>query len=342
MATRSTGARPRSGCCRWAVARRRQLTRLPEDVEEFAWSPDGAGCVSIVVRHARLAGSAGDATPAQHRPGTPGSSTGCSTSSTAPASPIDRPPNLWVVDVADGSARRLTSGTARDGQPAWSPDGTPHRVRLRPPSGAGPHLAHRRVSRRRRWRARHAGSRAVAATARSASRPGVRMAASSPPSATGSRPATRRPTACGCSRRRPSRPASDLTVGQRPRARRGAQLRPRGRPRPGHHLERRTAPGSSSRHPSMGRTSCGESAAPDGRVDQLTSGRARHHPAPWRRASATGCASPSVVGDGTRPWDVAIVDVPARAPSRPTVLAVHRVTDLNAAMRGPRSCPWPR
>ena len=36
----------------------------------------------------------------------------------------ERPPNLWVVDIADGGARRMTSGSARDGQPAWSPDGT--------------------------------------------------------------------------------------------------------------------------------------------------------------------------------------------------------------------------
>ena len=31
--------------------------------------------------------------------------------------------SLWVVDVAGGEARRLTTATASDGSPAWSPDG---------------------------------------------------------------------------------------------------------------------------------------------------------------------------------------------------------------------------
>src|SRR5690606_21601662 len=35
----------------------------------------------------------------------------------------DRAQNLWVVDVADGALRRLTSGPSHDRQPAWSPDG---------------------------------------------------------------------------------------------------------------------------------------------------------------------------------------------------------------------------
>src|SRR5262245_45281442 len=35
----------------------------------------------------------------------------------------DKAPKLWVIDVADGSANRITSGPAADEQPAWSPDG---------------------------------------------------------------------------------------------------------------------------------------------------------------------------------------------------------------------------
>lgn len=31
---------------------------------------------------------------------------------------------LWLITLADGTARRLTSGQFRDGQPRWSPDGT--------------------------------------------------------------------------------------------------------------------------------------------------------------------------------------------------------------------------
>jgi len=99
-----------------------QLTRLPGGVGEFAWSPDGAR-VCVVSSATTLAASA-----RRREPGA------------APARDVrlidrlqyqlngagfiyDKPPHLWVVDVADGAARRLTSGTARDDQPAWSPDG---------------------------------------------------------------------------------------------------------------------------------------------------------------------------------------------------------------------------
>ena len=32
--------------------------------------------------------------------------------------------NLWLVDVAGGEPRRLTTASASDSAPAWSPDGT--------------------------------------------------------------------------------------------------------------------------------------------------------------------------------------------------------------------------
>ena len=35
----------------------------------------------------------------------------------------EHPPKLWIVEVASGAARRLTSGRSADEQPAWSPDG---------------------------------------------------------------------------------------------------------------------------------------------------------------------------------------------------------------------------
>ena len=35
----------------------------------------------------------------------------------------DKPSNLWVVRVADGSAKRITGGKAFDEGPTWSPDG---------------------------------------------------------------------------------------------------------------------------------------------------------------------------------------------------------------------------
>jgi dipeptidyl aminopeptidase/acylaminoacyl peptidase len=100
-----------------------QLTRLPEDVDDLAWNPDGTRLcvVSAAVRP--------DAVPRRRNPGDP------------PRPDIrlvdrlqyqlngvgfiyDRPPNLWLVDVATGATRRLTSGSSADTQPAWSPDGT--------------------------------------------------------------------------------------------------------------------------------------------------------------------------------------------------------------------------
>lgn len=99
-----------------------QLTRLPGGVGELDWSPDG--------RRLCVVSSATTLKPSTRRR-EPGD---------APARDVrlidrlqyqlngagfiyDKPPNLWVIDVADGAARRLTSGTARDAGPAWSPDG---------------------------------------------------------------------------------------------------------------------------------------------------------------------------------------------------------------------------
>ncbi|MFN8621087.1 MAG: S9 family peptidase [Chloroflexota bacterium] len=100
-----------------------QLTRLPEDVTDLAWSPDGTRlCITSGALRA-------DRPAATRAPGDP------------PARDVrlidrlqyqlngsgfiyDREPKLWVVDVATGTPRRLTGGTAHDAAPAWSPDGT--------------------------------------------------------------------------------------------------------------------------------------------------------------------------------------------------------------------------
>ncbi len=98
-----------------------QLTRLPEDMTELAWSPDGNRLcvVSAAIRPDRVT--------VRREPGDP------------PARDVrlidrlqyqlngvgfihDRPPNLWIVDVASGTPRRLTSGPSHDTSPAWSPD----------------------------------------------------------------------------------------------------------------------------------------------------------------------------------------------------------------------------
>ena len=100
----------------------RQLTRLPRDVSDLAWSADGARlCVvsaatSLVTKPER----APDAPPESDirqidRLMYMDNATGFT---------YDRPGRLWRVDAATGEAVRLTRGAASDGQPRWSPDGT--------------------------------------------------------------------------------------------------------------------------------------------------------------------------------------------------------------------------
>ena len=100
----------------------RQLTRLPQDVTDAAWSPDGRRLclVSAATRAEKREEKRGPDEPPERD-----------------ARLIDRlqymlndegfihdkAPNLWIADVPSGALRRLTSGRSRDEQPAWSPDG---------------------------------------------------------------------------------------------------------------------------------------------------------------------------------------------------------------------------
>ncbi|MEP6680464.1 MAG: S9 family peptidase [Chloroflexota bacterium] len=101
----------------------RQLTNLPRDVEAIAWSPDGRR-LCVVSAAAR----ADAPRKAERAPGEP----------PEPDTRLidrlryqfngigfveDRFQNLWLIDVASGSAERLTSGASHDLSPAWSPDG---------------------------------------------------------------------------------------------------------------------------------------------------------------------------------------------------------------------------
>jgi dipeptidyl aminopeptidase/acylaminoacyl peptidase len=101
----------------------RQLTDLPRDVEEVAWSPDGRRLCVV------SAAEQPERTEDPERPaGEP------------PESDIrlidrleyefndrgfihDRWPSLWLVDVASGELTRLSNGRNHDEHPAWSPDG---------------------------------------------------------------------------------------------------------------------------------------------------------------------------------------------------------------------------
>lgn len=99
-----------------------RLTDLPQDVKDIAWSPDGQRLCVV------SGATRGERDEDRRRPTDP------------PARDmhlVDRlqymlngegyiyqhPPKLWLVEVADGAARLLTRGTARDQQPAWSLDG---------------------------------------------------------------------------------------------------------------------------------------------------------------------------------------------------------------------------
>jgi acylaminoacyl-peptidase len=100
----------------------RQVSRLPRDVTDLAWSPDSRSLCLV-----SSAERATDPTP-DPRPDEP------------PEPDIrlidrlgymvndqgfihDRPLNLWLLDVESEEARRLTGGRAKDENPAWSPDG---------------------------------------------------------------------------------------------------------------------------------------------------------------------------------------------------------------------------
>ena len=109
----------------------RRLTDLPRGVDGFAWSPDGR---SLVVRSASQASSRKADARARGKvePPKPGEQP---TSDyryldrlqnmlNGPGFIYDHVSNLWIVDVATGAARRLTTGRTSHEDPVFSPDGT--------------------------------------------------------------------------------------------------------------------------------------------------------------------------------------------------------------------------
>jgi len=109
----------------------RRLTDLPRGVDGFAWSPDGR---SLVVRSASRASSRKADARARGKvePPKPGEQP---TSDyryldrlqnmlNGPGFIYDHVSNLWIVDVATGAARRLTTGRTSHEDPVFSPDGT--------------------------------------------------------------------------------------------------------------------------------------------------------------------------------------------------------------------------
>jgi acylaminoacyl-peptidase len=109
----------------------RRLTDLPRGVDGFEWSPDGARMV--VVSASRGATRAEDdrrrGDSSRGEPGTPPPSDyrfidRLDYMLNGRGFVYDRIAHLWLVDVATGTASRLTDGPVSDGEPAWSPDGS--------------------------------------------------------------------------------------------------------------------------------------------------------------------------------------------------------------------------
>ena len=109
----------------------RRLTDLPRGVDAFEWSPDGR---TLVVRTTSFGATRAEDRRTRRKPELP--KPGQTPASdyryfdrlqnmlNGPGFIDDKVGHLWLVDVATGAARRLTSGPTSDDEPAWSPDGT--------------------------------------------------------------------------------------------------------------------------------------------------------------------------------------------------------------------------
>ena len=116
------------------------LTDLPEDVTQLTWSPDSSRlCVVSAATSAKRERPAKDAEEAPRRDARLIDELGYQLNGAGFI--YEQRSNLWIVDVADGATRRLTSGRSRDGQPAWSPDGK--RIAFESDRGPNPDLSWR-------------------------------------------------------------------------------------------------------------------------------------------------------------------------------------------------------
>ncbi len=116
------------------------LTDLPEDVSDIAWSPDGASlCVVSSATAAKRPAPKQDDPEPPRRDVRLIDELGYQLNGAGFI--YEHRSNLWIVTVADGTVRRLTSGRSNDGQPAWSPDGK--RIAFVSDRGPDPDLAWR-------------------------------------------------------------------------------------------------------------------------------------------------------------------------------------------------------
>ena len=108
----------------------RRLTDLPRGVDAFEWSPDGTKLA--VLSSSRAADRAADAKARRRldeaKPGTPPASDyrffdRLGYQLNGPGFIDTRKPQVWIVDVATGTARKVTSFANGVDEVAWSPDG---------------------------------------------------------------------------------------------------------------------------------------------------------------------------------------------------------------------------
>ncbi|MFL5774749.1 MAG: TolB family protein, partial [Chloroflexota bacterium] len=109
----------------------RRLTDLPRGVGGFEWSPDGSRLVALSTSHRADRKEDRKARGLDRKPdsGDPPDADyryidRLGYMFNGPGFIYDHVAHLWVIDVATGTAVRLTDGPASDDDPAWSPDGT--------------------------------------------------------------------------------------------------------------------------------------------------------------------------------------------------------------------------
>jgi dipeptidyl aminopeptidase/acylaminoacyl peptidase len=95
----------------------RQVTKFPDGVEDFVWSPDGTRLAVIAADPERAAGAP--------KPKNPPPIVICRYQFKEDGNGYltDRRNHLYVVDVAGGNATQLTRGDHDEQLPSWSPDG---------------------------------------------------------------------------------------------------------------------------------------------------------------------------------------------------------------------------
>jgi dipeptidyl aminopeptidase/acylaminoacyl peptidase len=108
----------------------RRLTDLPRGVTAFEWSPDGRSLVVTSSSHAAtyLEDARLRRKSVRHDHAAPPESDlrfidRLDYMLNGEGFTYDRVDHLWIIDVASGAARRLTSGPTAERSPAWSPDG---------------------------------------------------------------------------------------------------------------------------------------------------------------------------------------------------------------------------